>query len=245
MSSFVLKIIAIITMFCDHLGDAIYKRISPFNYIGRIAFPIFAFQISEGFLHTKNLKNYFIRLMVFALISQIPYILFLSLYSNDIRLNVFFTLTLGLIAIWLHSYILKDISSKLDVKIKNSFTKLLLKLIVEFVPTIAIGIIGEISKVDYGWWGILLVFMFYYFKKNKIAMNISFITMCIIYYGIDIIKTGFNTLYIWLFAFNVLPILFINLYNGKQGIKLKYLLYIFYPAHLLILYLLFNFVFIT
>ena len=60
MSSFVLKIIAIITMFCDHLGDAIYKRISPFNYIGRIAFPIFAFQISEGFLHTKNLKNYFI-----------------------------------------------------------------------------------------------------------------------------------------------------------------------------------------
>ena len=84
--------------------------------------------------------------MVFALISQIPYILFLSLYSNDIRLNVFFTLTLGLIAIWLHSYILKDISSKLDVKIKNSFTKLLLKLIVEFVPTIAIGIIGEISK---------------------------------------------------------------------------------------------------
>ena len=44
---------------------------------------------------------------------------------------------------------------------------------------------------------------------------------------------------------NVLPILFINLYNGKQGIKLKYLLYIFYPAHLLILYLLFNFVFIT
>ena len=176
MSSFVLKIIAIITMFCDHLGDAIYKKISPFNYIGRIAFPIFAFQISEGFLHTKNLKKYFIRLMVFAFISQIPYILFLSLYSNDIRLNVFFTLTLGLIAIWLHSYILKDISSKLDVKIKNSFTKLLLKLIVEFVPIIAIGIIGEISKVDYGWWGILLVFMFYYFKREyrKSCVNKSF-----------------------------------------------------------------------
>ena len=46
MTSFVLKIIAMITMFCDHLGDAIYRSISPFNYIGRIAFPIFAFQIS-------------------------------------------------------------------------------------------------------------------------------------------------------------------------------------------------------
>ena len=76
-------------------------------------------------------------------------------------------------------------------------------------------------------------------------MNIAFITMCIINYGIDIIQTGFNTVYIWLFTFNVLPILFINLYNGKQGKKIKYLLYIFYPAHLLILYLLFNFVFVA
>lgn len=90
MTSFVLKIIAMITMFCDHLGDAIYRSISPFNYIGRIAFPIFAFQISEGFLHTKNLKRYFIRLMAFALISQIPYILFISLFSNEIKLNIFF-----------------------------------------------------------------------------------------------------------------------------------------------------------
>lgn len=244
MTSFVLKIIAMITMFCDHLGDAIYKGFSHFNYIGRIAFPIFAFQISEGFNHTKDLKKYFIRLMAFALISQIPYILFLSMYSNDVRLNIFFTLTLGLIAIWLHNYVHKDISSKIDSKIKNSILKILLKLTVEFVPVIAICIIGELSKVDYGWWGVLLVFMFYYFKQNKLAMNISFITMCIIYYGIDIIRTGFNAVYIWLFAFNVLPILFINLYNGKQGKKIKYLLYIFYPAHLLILYLLFNFVII-
>lgn len=245
MTSFVLKIIAIITMFCDHLGDAIYRSISPFNYIGRIAFPIFAFQISEGFLHTKNLKRYFIRLMAFALISQIPYILFISLFSNEIKLNIFFTLTLGLIAIWLHDYVHKDISTQIDIKIINSAPNTFLKLVVEFIPVIAICIIGELAHVDYGWWGILLVFIFYYFKNNKLAMNIAFITMCIINYGIDIIQTGFNTVYIWLFTFNVLPILFINLYNGKQGKKIKYLLYIFYPTHLLILYLLFNFVFVS
>lgn len=242
MTSFALKIIAMITMFCDHLGDAIFKGFSYFNYIGRIAFPIFAFQISEGYIHTKNLKKYLIRLMVFALISQIPYILFLSLYSRGVRLNVFFTLALGLIAICLHSYIHKDISGTIDTRIKSSIPNISLKLIVEFLPVAAVCIIGELAKVDYGWWGVLLVFIFYYFKQNKLAMNISFITMCIIYYGIDIIQTGFNTIYIWLFAFNVLPILFINLYNGKQGKKIKYLLYIFYPAHLLVLYLLFNFV---
>ena len=245
MTSFVLKIIAMITMFCDHLGDAIYRSISPFNHIGRIAFPIFAFQISEGFLHTKNLKRYFIRLMAFALISQIPYILFISLFSNEIKLNIFFTLTLGLIAIWLYDYVHKDISTQIDIKIINSAPNTFLKLVVEFIPVIAICIIGELAHVDYGWWGILLVFMFYYFKNNKLAMNIAFITICIINYGIDIIQTGFNTVYIWLFTFNVLPILFINLYNGKQGKKIKYLLYIFYPAHLLILYLLFNFVFVA
>ena len=60
MTSFVLKIIALITMFIDHLGYAIYGKFSYLNYIGRIAFPIFAFQISEGFVHTKNIKKYFI-----------------------------------------------------------------------------------------------------------------------------------------------------------------------------------------
>lgn len=245
MTSFVLKIIAMISMLFDHLGDAIFKGFNSFNYIGRIAFPIFAFQISEGFLHTKNLKRYFIRLMAFALISQIPYILFISLFSNEIKLNIFFTLTLGLIAIWLYDYVHKDISTQIDIKIINSAPNTFFKLVVEFIPVIAICIIGELAHVDYGWWGILLVFIFYYFKNNKLAMNIAFITMCIINYGIDIIQTGFNTVYIWLFTFNVLPILFINLYNGKQGKKIKYLLYIFYPAHLLILYLLFNFVFVS
>ena len=61
MSSFVLKIIAVITMFIDHLGYTIFGKFSYLNYIGRISFPIFAFQISEGYIHTKNLKKYFMR----------------------------------------------------------------------------------------------------------------------------------------------------------------------------------------
>ena len=58
MSNFVLKIIAIVSMFCDHLGYAIYEKFSYFNYIGRLAFPIFAFGISEGYKHTRSKKNY-------------------------------------------------------------------------------------------------------------------------------------------------------------------------------------------
>ena len=102
MTSFVLKIIALITMFIDHLGYAIYGKFSYLNYIGRIAFPIFAFQISEGFVHTKNIKKYFIRLLVFAIISQLPFMLFLSTFSKNIyELNIFFTLSFGLLAIFI------------------------------------------------------------------------------------------------------------------------------------------------
>ena len=97
MSSFVLKIIAVITMFIDHLGYTIFGKFSYLNYIGRISFPVFAFQISEGYIHTKNLKKYFLRLFLFAVISQIPFMLFHSIISDTFYLNIFFTLLLGLL----------------------------------------------------------------------------------------------------------------------------------------------------
>ena len=87
MSSFVLKMIAIISMFIDHIGYVIFGKFSYFNYIGRLAFPIFAFQISEGYIHTKNLKKYFLRLFLFAIISQIPFMLFHNLISTGFSLN--------------------------------------------------------------------------------------------------------------------------------------------------------------
>ena len=99
MNSFILKIIACITMFIDHVGYAIFNGPSWFNYIGRIAFPIFAFQISEGYAHTRNIKKYLVRLLIFALVSQIPFMLFVSLVNDDFSLNVIFTLLFGLVSI--------------------------------------------------------------------------------------------------------------------------------------------------
>ena len=71
MSSFVLKIIAVTTMLIDHSGYLIFGGFSFMNYIGRLAFPIFAFLITEGYIHTSNIKKYFFRLLVFAIISQL------------------------------------------------------------------------------------------------------------------------------------------------------------------------------
>ena len=85
------------------LGHTFLGRPTFFNVIGRIAFPIFAFQITEGYIHTKNLKQYFLRLGIFALISQIPFMIFLnSIGINKFTLNIFFTLILGLLCITIY-----------------------------------------------------------------------------------------------------------------------------------------------
>ena len=103
MNSFVLKIIAFITMFLDHAGKIVTPYIYPLVYIGRFAFPIFAFQASLGYQHTRSLKKYIIRLFIFAVISQIPY----YFYFDGADFNVIFTLLSGIISIYVFELLKK------------------------------------------------------------------------------------------------------------------------------------------
>ena len=225
MNAFVLKIIACITMFMDHISYAIPGETYWLNYIGRIAFPIFAFQIAVGYTHTKNLKNYIFRLLLFAAISQIPYMLFYNLIKpNTFVLNVGFTLLLGLISITIY----------------DKYNKF-----VGFLSAIYFGIIAQISHCDYGFYGIAVIFLFYVFRNNKILLAAGFEITNIIYYahyilkyypkGNTILLKAFH-LYLPYVAGSMLAILPILLYNKKKGPNTKYLLYLFYPLHLLLIY---------
>ena len=81
-------------MLFDHFGDAIIGKFSFCNLIGRIAFPIFAFQTVQGYIYTKDLKKHMLKLFIFACISQIPFMLFLSTFTEEIlTLNIFFLLS--------------------------------------------------------------------------------------------------------------------------------------------------------
>ncbi len=90
----VLKIIAIITMTIDHIGAIFYPTVDSFRIIGRIAFPLFCYLLVLGVESTHNIKNYFMRLVAFAFISQIPF--FLALDYDPLSLNIFFTLAAGI-----------------------------------------------------------------------------------------------------------------------------------------------------
>ena len=166
MSAFVLKLIACVTMFIDHIGYAIFNGSSWFNYIGRLAFPIFAFQISEGYIHTKSIKKYLLRLFLFALVSQIPFMLFHSIISEGFYLNVIFTLLFGLISIVIYDKY-------------NKFTGIMV--------AISLGIIASFLNCDYGFYGVFITFLFYVLNKNKLLLATGFVLTTLIRYSYYII----------------------------------------------------------
>ena len=225
MSSFVLKLIACVTMFIDHIGYAIFNGSSWFNYIGRLAFPIFAFQISEGYIHTRSIKKYLLRLFLFALVSQIPFMLFHSIISEGFYLNVIFTLLFGLISIVIYDKY-------------NKFTGIMV--------AISLGIIASFLNCDYGFYGVFITFLFYVLNKNKLLLATGFVLTTLIrysyyiidfclQYGIGYLGTVVN-FYLPSMIGTVASILFILLYNKKKGYNTKYLLYLFYPLHMLLIY---------
>ena len=222
MSAFVLKVIALISMAIDHTGHLIYGGFSFMNYIGRIAFPIFAFQISEGYTNTSNLKKYFLRLLSFALISQIPFMLFISMYSDDIfSLNIFFTLLLGLLSITIYDKLDKIDCSKY-IHILYKFFGIIIILI--------LSCIAELANCDYGYFGVLIIFAFFLFRNNKILMNFAFISLVLIYYAKNLLFSPMKNIYLGLAICTMAPLIFINLYNRQKRKKHKVLFVYFLPS---------------
>ena len=246
LSSSTLKIIAIISMLIDHtaavlvghklvsLGIYSVGDISPayilelftqsgfvagFWYvayqlmrrvIGRIAFPIFCFLLVEGFGRTKNRLKYMGRLFLFALLSEVPFDLAfhgVSRYSDG--QNVFVTLFLGLLMLCIFAKLEEMFAEK-----SGNW----LKFIGQAACFGLIAILSEWVCCDYGAWGILAIAVLYLFRENK---QLQILTGCVSFCWEMPAMLGF------------IPVAF---YNGKRGLKLKYLFYVFYPVHLLILY---------
>lgn len=219
MKSSDLKIIACISMFIDHVGVIFFPDIVFFTLIGRIALPIFSFLLVEGFFRTKNVKKYLIRLAAYALISEIPYDLAIfGAVSNFGDQNIFFTLFNGLLMI--------------------AICERYKKWYVHMVCLLVAMLINTLIHADYEFIGIIVIFGFYLFRTRLVAQIVFIACVNAGLIAFDYMDGGYEV-DIWLFTpmFELLAFLFIPFYSGKRGLSLKYFFYAFYPAHLLLLWL--------
>ena len=233
LTSFHLHIIAMALMLCDHLWVTLVPGNDWLTDIGRIAFPIFAFMTVEGFFHTKDLKKYVKRLLFFALISEIPFNLVVaSSVFYPLHQNVLWTFLIGIGLMWINE----------KAKDKKAWVRFLVG-----IGTVFMGfIIGLITFVDYHYAGVMTVLAFYFFRGRNWKCFLAQL-LCLIYINAEILS-GYEYIieifgrewHILRQSFAILAIIPIWLYRGKQGYynrAVKELYYRFYPAHLIILWL--------
>ncbi len=232
LTSNMLRILAMCFMICDHLWAKVVPGNDWMTYVGRMTFPIFAFMISEGFIHTSNLKKYIFRLLGFAVVSEIPFNLFYGgSWFYPYHQNVMFTLLLGLLAIML-----------IDKARKEKTKKTIIKSVLLLIP-ICLG--AFIGFPDYGFWGFLTVVMFYLFRDFPFAWLAQLVAMVlmnlILFEGQQVPLELFGeTHYIAIQGFAVFSLIPIWLYGGKKGKSSKimqYGFYAFYPVHMILIYL--------
>ncbi len=232
LTSNMLRIIAVLLMLSDHIWATYMSFGNWMTYIGRMAFPIFAFQIAEGFVHTSNFKKYALRLLGFALLTEIPFNLFYSSrWFNPYHQNVLFTLLLGLLAI------------RVLNNLKNNFKGKNIALSLLWLALICIG--ATLGFVDYGFLGMLTVVMFYILRDFPFAWLAQLVAMVLInvvfFEGLVVpVELLGKTFEIPTQGFAVFSLIPIWLYGGRKGKSSKvmqYGFYAFYPVHMLILYL--------
>lgn len=240
-----LKWIAIVTMLIDHIAAVVLTRmlisrgyfdavlsgnadvISQFyqqngvltlanelmRYVGRIAFPIFCFLLVEGFLHTSNVKKYLLRLAAFAVITEVPFNLALSGLPFHLgHQSVMLTLFLAMLMLCGFKWV------------EGKEWKKPARVIACLAIAAAAAGAAELLKTDYSWSGVLCIAGMYYFGKQGKKVRGAFLGCAFLIMG-GIIE-----------VFALIGVAFIGLYNGERGMKMKYFFYAFYPAHLLILW---------
>lgn len=216
-----LKILACIFMLISHIAQTGYifvlgyeKTYYPMMILGRISFPIFCFFIAQGLVLTSNAKKYLLRLLLFALVSEIPFDLAFYGRINPLAQNVFFTLFLGAGLI----YSLIRIEERALDRTAEVFSYILLLIL--FMS------ISILLRTDYSYRGVLAMFLLYLGRNKKL-------------YTVLALLVGFY-FEAHLYGVVYLAIIFLYFYNGKKGKMNKWAFYLFYPGHLLLIYFLMN-----
>jgi len=211
-----LKYLAFVSMLIDHANNALLTPMlngegfllhlsNLFSILGRIAFPLFVFFIVEGFFKTRSRKRYLTTLLIFGVISEVPFDMFTSkIFFDPYWNNMMFTLALCLVTIWL----IDSLKEKLPNRV--------IWYVVSIILVILFGLLAMGLSLDYDYHAILVAYLFY------------------IFYDKPLLGAGLGYLSILKELYSFLGFAMTLTYNGQRGKQYKWLNYAFYPMHILI-----------
>lgn len=214
-----LKIIALIAMTCDHVGLQLLPQFGILRILGRLALPIYAYMIAEGCRYTHDRRNYLGKMLLLAAVCQVVY--FIAMGSLYQCILVTFSLSICLIYAIDHA-----------AKCRKTTAILLALGVFTAVCFVCVELPDKLFytdfAIDYGIWGVLLPVLVYFGKSKNVKLVLLTLGLCLLANDL-----GGNQ---W-WALAAVPLLF--LYNGRRGTwKIGNLFYIYYPAHLVVIYLL-------
>lgn len=221
LSSNALKILASIFMLLDHMGLLLFPHIGWLRIIGRLAYPIYAFMISQGCIYTKNKLRYFLQVAGLAVLCQTPYFL----YNGSTYMSILVTFSLSILIIYALDYFKKQIFAK-------NTSKSILGAVLVITAVLVTYIFNRIFMVDYGFIGSLVPVLASLFTKPDEKPKNSYLSIAMLTLGLIILSVDVG----WIQHYSLAAIPLLLAYNGKRGkLNLKYYFYIFYPLHLLVL----------
>lgn len=239
LTAAVLHIIAMTLMLMDHLWATLLPAREWLTCAGRVAFPIFAFMAVEGYFHTRSFKKYILRMLLFAVLSEIPFdLMYGGTWFYPVHQNVLWTFLLSLLGVWLMEQVRKK-------------GKIWMYLLVCVLVVPAGLVLGTLCMVDYYGVGVLTVFVFYFLHGRKWW---CFLGQLAALYWLNVELLGGLMYPVQLFGMEfelcqqglaLLALIPIWLYRGRQGYHSKpfqYLCYAFYPVHMLLLVVVLNFI---
>ena len=228
-----LKGIACVSMLLDHIGFLLLPWEGWLRWCGRLALPIFAYLIAEGCRHTRNRKQYFLRLLGLGLLCQLATVGEALLYgaTNRIVLNILITLSAAQLVCftWLDfvdAYRLRQGQSRAAIRFLLTIAgvAVAVKLGTALAP-----VTGVMVTFDYGLTGLLLPWFALLFSSRRLQLlsfGVGIVFVCLSLYP--------AMPFVWL---SLLSLPLLALYNGQRGSRRwKYAFYAFYPMHFAVIY---------
>lgn len=219
LSSFALRLLALCTMFVDHAGLALFPAVGAFRCIGRISFPVYCFLLAQGFLHTRDVRAYGRRLLLLAILSEIPFdLLIFGHAACGVEQNVLFSLLLGLAALY-------------------AVEALRGKPLHAVLVCLTLCMAAMAARVSYGWLAIPLCLCACYSQTSKTRLMFS-MGSTLLLYTLSLALSGVTASWVLVSFCSLLALPPILLYNGRRGARnpvFTFLFYAAYPLHLLAL----------